>query len=515
MKIVKKIVSHFILRGKQNKRFLLVNLLILFILFQGYSYQKSIIIGGEKGWNDLSKMEGVTTGVGRFGLESIELSTKMPQVTGETDLLLTFDEKDNFDFVGNYNVISNNLTYTKDSIKGKGAGLSRGVTNGITLKGNKYSLLGRQGLMGSFTIEFWLSPSIAENGEKILSWRSSINTKPYPDYQMIVASINNNRLEWRFNNVFPLYQDTDILLSGFSTIIPGEWSRHTLTYNDETGCLEYLVDGRTEAIKYITTTNHEDGTVCMPFVGEGAKLEICPNYTGKIDNFRIQRTSYEENSEDIYNTGNEPFRMNGGRFETNPILISNAATLNEVNAIMNIPEQTDIRLFVRSGENYCNWTENYPEWKEVLSGEEISGVTGLYFQVAAELLPDGSGSKTPSVTQLELKYTETPSPLPPFTVTAIPGDSCVTLTWSYSVDDNAGGYYVYYGNRPGEYMGRAAVEGMSPVKVGNTTSLKLTGLENGKIYYFAISSYSRIDNKINGTLSKEVYARPSARLSKY
>ena len=36
----------------------------------------------------------------------------------------------------------------------------------------------------------------------------------------------------------------------------------------------------------------------------------------------------------------------------------------------------------------------------------------------------------------------------------------------------------------------------------------LTGLKNGKIYYFAVASYSKSDNKIMGILSKEVYARP-------
>jgi len=32
--------------------------------------------------------------------------------------------------------------------------------------------------------------------------------------------------------------------------------------------------------------------------------------------------------------------------------------------------------------------------------------------------------------------------------------------------------------------------------------------KNGKIYYFAIATYSKYDDRIVGTLSKEVYARP-------
>ena len=118
---------------------------------------------------------------------------------------------------------------------------------------------------------------------------------------------------------------------------------------------------------------------------------------------------------------------------------------------------------------------------------------------------------TPSITQLELQYTEQPLPAAPFSVMAESGDGCVTLSWTYSLDDTAGGYYVYYGNRPGEYLGKTAVEGMSPIRAGNVTSLTLNGLKNGSIYYFAVSSYSRIDGSINGPLSQEVYARPTSK----
>ena len=80
------------------------------------------------------------------------------------------------------------------------------------------------------------------------------------------------------------------------------------------------------------------------------------------------------------------------------------------------------------------------------------------------------------------------------------------------MDDTAGGYYLYYGTRPGEYLGRMAIEGESPINVGNTSSYTITGLENGKIYYFAVASWSALDDRITGPLSKEVFARPLQRL---
>ena len=130
------------------------------------------------------------------------------------------------------------------------------------------------------------------------------------------------------------------------------------------------------------------------------------------------------------------------------------------------------------------------------------------------MFSDGGGKNTPSVTELKIHFAETPLPLPPFTLTAEPGDGKVVLTWSYSLDDNAGGYYIYYGERPGEYLCRDAVEGPSPVNAGNTTSYTLTGLKNGKIYYFAVVAYSCVDSRISGDFSKEVYARPLRRMGR-
>ena len=45
-------------------------------------------------------------------------------------------------------------------------------------------------------------------------------------------------------------------------------------------------------------------------------------------------------------------------------------------------------------------------------------------------------------------------------------------------------------------------------------SMEKIPLNNGTIYYFAVSTYSKLDENINGELSNEVFARPSKRLAK-
>ncbi|MCR4822993.1 MAG: fibronectin type III domain-containing protein [Treponema sp.] len=481
-----------------------------------FASPKSLVLGGEKGWGDISELKGleVSPKEGQFGYDAVKLATKCPSVNPSTDMLLSFDDDVISDSTGNYTVSQCGFIYSADSVKGKGAALSRGVKKGLTLSGSSSSLFGKSGFMGSFTIEFWLCPSLAESGEMVLSWRSSLNDDVRSEYQMISASFFNNRLEWTFNNIFVGYHAKEIHLAGCSTVVPHQWARHTISFDEESGLLEYLVDGRTESLVFVTKSSHEYSSVCYPVLGVKAEMEICPDYVGKIDNFRISRLPANREKNDIFFTGNEKYNVAGGKFITKPLLISQSAVIEEIDALMNVPAQTDLRFYIRSGDNCYGWNDTYPAWKEILPGEKIEGVKGLYFQLSAELLPDGKGSQTPRLSEITVKYEEQNEPLPPFLVKALPGDGAVTLSWSYSVDDNAGGYYVYYGNRPGEYLGRTAVQGTSPVRVGNTTSITLTGLENGRIYYFAVSAYSKVDGRINGNLSKEVFARPSSRLSK-
>ncbi len=476
---------------------------------QAYSLSKTVKLGGESGWDNLAYAIDVVKGKGRFGYDCIELSTDIPAVTSKTDAQITFDGPIIYDSTGHYEISQNTLLLTKNAVKGQGAAMSSGLEKGLLLKGNSDALFGHSGLTGSFSIEFWLCPSVAENGEVIWSWRSSINDSSFSQYQRITASFINNHLEWKFDNIFIGYKDSEITLSGFTNIIPEKWSRHTLSYDQETGLLEYLVDGRTESVKYITSTGHQWGNVCYPVLGVKAGIEICPQYIGKIDNIHIERSPHMEKTSKLYSTGNETYKIDGGSFAIQPVRIAQASIINKVDVIANVPEQTAIRLYIRSGDNQYEWNDFYPEWKKLNPGEEIHGVSGQYFQIAAQLLPDGKCEVSPSITEICVSYTEPPEPLPPFTLAAQSLDEAIKLTWSYSVDDTAGGYYVYYGTHSGEYLGRFAVEGDSPVDVGNTSSCIISGLQNGTMYYFAIAAYSRYDKTLTGNLSKEVFARPA------
>ena len=482
-------------------------------------FSKEIIMGGKEGWKNFLLERNITRGKGRFGYESIEIATNSFDYDDDTDLLINFENKENPIANGDYKILSNNLKLSTNTVNDKLAGLSRNI-GGLSILGKEGTFFGSEGLNGSFSIEFYLSPSIVENGEKIINWESSRLENGKLVYQLLNAVFNKGHLEWTLSNIFDsdylLSDNKEIVLKGTTNLIPNTWSYHALSFDAETGALEYIVNGITESITYITSSKDESGEVALVILGTPSEVEFCTEYTGLIDDIRILRRKYSEpdfqNAENAGKIGHTLYAPTGGAFVTKPIMVSTGSKLTKLTAEENLPSQTDVCYYVRSGNNFYDWNQNPPEWIPIQSGEELSDITGLYFQIAAELLPDGNGTITPSITQITLTFDEVPSPLPPFIVKAEAKNASVTLSWNYSVDDTAGGYYLYYGNRPGEYLGRIAIEGNSPINVGNKSSFTVTGLENGKIYYFAIAAYSAQDESVIGEKSKEVFARPLARL---
>ena len=502
--------------NRKNK-FFVVAILLLCQCF--YVHAKEFVLGGKSGWNNLGATENITTGKGRFGYECLELATNSFVFDETTDLLIDFENPSNPISSGNYKIISNNMKNSTETLLEKSAGLSRNL-GGMSILGKKGTYFGSEGLKGSFSIEFWLCPSVAENGETILNWESSKNIAGELVYQLLNCSFDGGHLDWTIINLFDSYlggvETGEIHLKGSSAVIPNKWSYHALSYDAETGILEYLVNGITEDIRYMTSNGMESGEINLVVLGTPAQIELCTEYTGKIDEIRILRRPYSppdyQSAELAGSLGRMLYTPTGGRFESQPIEVSMGSVLNVLNAEVSIPSQTEVAFYVRSGDNFYEWDSEFPKWIPVENGQSLKGISGKYYQVACELYPDGDGSLTPKVTQISLDFTELPEPLPPFIVKAEAGNGKVTVSWNYSVDDTAGGYYLYYGNRSGEYLGRIALEGNSPVNVGNTTSFTLNGLQNGKIYYFAVAAWSALDERIVGALSKEVYARPMAKL---
>lgn len=159
--------------------------------------EKVIELGGKAGWSQLSVANGITTGLGRFGYEALQLDTNSSRVSSSTDLLLSFEDSAVVDESGRYSVDAVAYRIVPDAVMGKGAALFNGRGSGFQLFGGEGTIFGTEGWSGSFVIEFWLCPSIVENGETLISWRSSRNASGYPLYQTLAAVFTGSRLEWK------------------------------------------------------------------------------------------------------------------------------------------------------------------------------------------------------------------------------------------------------------------------------------------------------------------------------
>ncbi len=485
--------------------------LLLFVNFNSICEENTIILGGKNGWIESTQsVSNLTLGKGRYGQEALQIATSSHQIDDNTDLYVSFEDpklSSVMDETRNYKVEENNLFFTENSIVGNMAGLSRGKGALMVLSGKKGSLFGEIGLTGSFKIEFWLNPAVCASGENIFFWRSSRNINQYSDYQIIEAFIMNGKMEWKFQNVFTdSYQRSyDIYLRSSSTIVPEKWARHSVCYDDENGTLEYYIDGILEGIAYTTDTGNAYGQYLIPDLGTPAKIEICRNFVGSIDELLISRQV-----NDLTQTQNSGvYSADGGSFKTIPLdTKSNGSVLKNVKSVMNIPEQTEVQIFVRASDNFYEWDKYFPKWTLLKNGNPENLVQGRYFQVAINLFTDGDGEKTPVITSLDVNYSVQTPPFAPTKIFSESGDSKVTISWQQNNPNDKYGYLVYYGTKSGEYVGQYASQGDSPIDCKSANSITITGLKNGRLYYFAVATYLKDYPDIIGPLSEEIYDRP-------
>ncbi len=485
---------------------------LFFTSLVGSLFCESAILefGGKSTWNDLISTKNIKEEAGRFGRFALRLSSAQINVTDKTDMYISFDFNEPLEETGSYTLINHSTLKVgaKRAKFGEGAGLCslQAKKEGLRLSPVAGSFFSGNSILKSFTIEFWLKPQITENGSTILKWWSSLIKKRTTEYQNIIAGISNNKLEWSFLNIWQGLngKGLSIDLKGRSTIIPEQWSHHLITYDENTGILEYRMNGHTEDIKYLTDTGRESSQVLPAALGAPSDVLIASNYSGLIDELKVKKTYTEPNMLWDNLSLFEKYPLNGGRIETNIIDTGGRKSIAEkIIADFIKPDQTDVEFFIRCANNPFNWTSDYPKWKTIVPNKKIEGVKGQFFQIACNIYPDADGEKTPILNSMSLLYEKDTLPLPPTKLIAKALDGAVKLSWSPSVNFDTKGYLVYYGEKKGEYFSEG-----SPIDVGNITECKIKNLKNGKIYFFAIASYDEENAEQIGTTSKEVWARP-------
>jgi hypothetical protein len=430
---------------------------------------------------------------------------------------------------------------------GSGAALFAGVTDreeGVPLRISPERGIFSPGRgMRNFSIEFWLYPNNLENGEQILAWTAVLPGKN-ETLQRIFCEAVRNRIRWTFQNFFIAPGGPDqhpalvISRETRKSLVPRTWTHHLVRYDADTGLLEYLVDGEPENAAYTTLSGREGGDVHTPYPGRDGFFVLGGRYSGLMDEFRIYREAIPGRGNPDTGTRGflempDPakFPKSGGRFETRTIDLGEPGTtvlrleasggrytagtakrrpvrnIYEGKGDFRFSDDSTIQFFFKAGEDPYQF--NRAPWIPVTPGTELSGrIRGRYIQLAAAFYPGRDCETGPYLEEIRIIYESNEAPYPPSLVTAKALDGAVELNWRASPDSDTTGYMVYYGTSSGVYYGEGAVQGGSPVDAGKRTSLRLEGLKNGVLYFFAVAAYDGSGGLHAGKFSKEVTARP-------
>ena len=536
--------------GKNRSTILL---LYCFFLLAGRAYgvgERTITLGGASSWQTMERRYGVTEAP-QIRPQAVLTLASHAGNAASLDLQLAFNEGHPGRFAdsqGHYDVFVSaelGIAPAPWNRTGTGAALFRGTGRSgdeplvIRPRSNVRAWPGALFAPGShvrdFSIEFWLYPQSITNGAQVLSW-----TSYKPDgrgdyiYQRIQAAVARNRLQWTFGDFFSSpcgQQHRSLTLSG-PPIIPRTWSHHLIRFDADIGLVEYWVDGQLEAVEFATATGREGGEVYTPIIGENGRWALGAHFSGMMDVFRVHSRHLEVPALTRY-----PSR--GGRVESRPLDLGRAnsrllrieafggrttgitgGARNEYvgNRGLSFPDHAAVTFFVRISNELYRWNDS--TWIPVRPGMDLpSTLQGRFVQIAADFYPSADGHTSPYLSDLRVVYHAAEPPPPPTQLMAVARDGAVELSWRASPSRELGGYFVYFGTASGEYFGEHAIIDnivrASPIDVGNRTSVRIEGLTNGTLYFFAVAAYSRPipGNGVwimpeSGEFSREVAARP-------
>lgn len=546
----------------RKKELALIALLFPLVTTIAGAQTQTITLGKQAGWDNITYLQNISMTEGRQGYLDLTIGNSEYQPDVNTDALFHFDNLSVRDAAGRYRVISSDvLTQTNRPKLGAGAALFQQGGNGIRLAIPRDGFLAPGTTTGDFTIEFWLYPVNLQDNGTILLWRGA---RQAPSgallSEQVRIDIHDRHLRFTFQNVFvpPDGGAYQLVIEGRNGLIPRTWHHHLIRFDASTGLFEYVVDDTPEAVTYVTTTGTQGSTVYLPHAGVSSipELQIGPSFVGMMDEFRIEKSFVTDPNLD-------PVGDFRGVVESGVLdLQYSHSQVQQIDAETETPGQTAVIFFYRIGDKRSATDVVGSDWIPFTPGTDLtvptsqsgstsadsaittgaggatgttsgtspaaatatagtspaaaeSGTggsggapTGRYLQIRAELLPDGPRLVAPRLHSVTITYLPDEPPMPPAVIAAQPGNGQVTLKWSAVPEMDVQGYLIYYGEKPSQYFGTDAASGPSPIDVGNVTQFTLSGLTNGKLYYFSVAAYDRSHSQRSSTFSKEVSARP-------
>jgi hypothetical protein len=480
-----------------------------------FALEKSIELGKGNLWGEMQALEGVTAVPGRWGFQDLALTSGEYAPDSSTELLLHFDAPGAADATGTYTLDGSPPLITDEAAAlGGGSAAFTGDARVVGFQAPRDAMFSPGAVWGDFTIEFWLYPATLSNGESIIAWTGVSREGTGPSARLLSQSlqclIRDRRLVWDFQNLFtlPTGERLPVMLVGTRQLLPRVWHHHLLRFDAREGLLEYRLDGVPEAILHTTDTGTESGSIAVPKVGlaHAAPVTLGVGFTGFLDEVRVSRRAVDDpvTSRFLGRTGSATSRILDLGFSSTRIA--------RIEAVASTPSDTTVEYYYKTADtwNGKQLLGGPTDWVPFTPGTDFKDtLRARYIQLRVELYPDGRRAWSPRVSDLTVVYEPNPPPAPPAGLMATPGNGKVTLTWRAVNDLGVKGYLVYYGGEPHNFLGRGAEQGESPIDAGTATTIVIDGLDNGSLYYFAVTAYDSSLPRQQSEFGSEVSARPS------
>jgi hypothetical protein len=480
-----------------------------------FALEKSIELGKANRWGEMQALEGVTAVPGRWGFQDLALASGEYSADSSTELLLHFDAPGAVDATGGYTLVGSPPFITHEAAAlGGGSAAFTGDAHAVGFQAPRDGMFAPGALWGDFTIEFWLYPATLSNGESVIAWTGVSREGAGPSTGLLSQSlqciVRERRLVWDFQNLFtlPTGERLPVVLVGTRQLLPRSWHHHLLRFDAREGLLEYRLDGVPEAILHTTDTGTESGSIAVPKVGlaHAAPVMFGAGFTGFLDEVRVSRRAVDDpvTSRFLGKTGSATSRILDLGFSSTRVA--------RIEAVASTPADTAVEYYYKTADtwNGKQLLGGPTDWVPFTPGTDFKDtLRARYIQLRVELYPDGRRALSPRLSDLTVVYEPNPPPAPPAGLMATPGNGKVTLTWRPVNDLGVKGYLVYYGSEPHTFLGLGATQGDSPIEAGTATTLVVDGLDNGSLYYFAVTAYDSSLPRQQSEFGTEVSARPS------
>ena len=448
---------------------------------------------------------------GRDGYFAVRL--KHNQYSGsKAELLLHFNRVRNrrFPVSGSGSIAAQRvLVDRKRPFSGGGSAFFLWPAHYIDIRPGAGSLFLESTSIGSFSIEFRVYPFSNYNGEELFSRYGPFTLE---DGRTLFGGMrcvfHRGRLRWIFRNFF---RDTkgrarDVVITSRTRVSVRRWQHLAVTYNHFTGKLAILVNGVEDAVRWLTDSRVYGGTPYLAAFHRNLHTypRIGRSFRGKMDEFRITRKAVRNFRVRRY--------LPGRGVVLSPVhdMGSSYSRLNLLEAKVSGRGGSAVLMEYRVSDRIFRKDDDRLPWIRVRNGERRfpSGRRGRYIQWRALLLGADGGRYSPQLSQVVVRYSPARKLFRPVGLIAGAGDRRVVLRWTPNMD-RIHGYRIYVGTRPGDYLHRNPIR--VPLSAINRSRPEFVvyGLENDRLYYFAITAYDRNGLGHESRFSKEVYCRPS------